>query len=168
MEKIKWIIVYIWLSGFLVIAYSAEAWSYIYMRQHGSEHPKENLIFTIILLLFIIPIAVILILNTFRNSDKPKQQAEFSWSGLALSVFVLGGHDFLQNRAMNMVNSARAIPNAVNIDNAVNGIIRLYIIYFSIMVGLLFITNFAEKKLKNKNASFVENELESELNEINK
>ncbi len=168
MEKIKKIIVYIWLFSFIVIAYSSEAWSYIYLRQHGSEHPKENLILTVILLFFIVPVAVILILHTFRNRGKPKQQTEFSWTGLALSAFVVGGHDFLQNRAMKIVNTARNMPTTANIDSAVTGIIKLYTIYFLIMVALCFISDFAENKLKHKNTSFAEKEMETELNETDK
>ena len=168
MQKFKKAIVYIWIFGLLIAMYTAEAWSYTYLRQHGSEHPKENMIFGILLLAFFIPFAILLIVNKFKSKDKPKQKAEFSWRSLGITAVILGSHDFLQSRAMNMVNTARNIPTAPNIDSAVTGIIRLYAIYFSVMVLLLFITGFAENKLKGKNTSFVESELEAELNETDK
>ena len=168
MEKVKKAIVYIWIFGILITMYSAEAWSYTYLRQYGSEHPKENMIFGILLLAFLIPFAIILIVNKIKNKDKPKQKVEFTWSGLATAFIICGGHDFLQSRAMKIVNAARNIPTAPNIDSAVTGIIRLYVIYFSVMVVLLFITGFAENNLKGKNTSFVEKEMEAELNETDK
>lgn len=168
MEKVKKAIVYIWIFGLLIAMYSAEAWSYTYLRKHGSEHPKENMIFGILLLAFLIPFAIILIVNKIKNKDKPKQKAEFSWRSMGVAAMIIGSHDFLQSRAMDMVNTARNIPTAPNIDSAVTGIIRLYVIYFSVMVVLLFITGFAENKLKGKNTSFVEKEMEAELNETDK
>ena len=73
MEKVKKAIVYIWIFGLLIAMYSAEAWSYTYLRQYGSEHPKENLIFAILILAFLIPFAIILIVNKFKNKESSPQ-----------------------------------------------------------------------------------------------
>ena len=72
MEKVKKAIVYIWIFGLLIAMYSAEAWSYTYLRQYGSEHPKENMIFGILILAFLIPFAIILIVNKIKNKDKKR------------------------------------------------------------------------------------------------
>ena len=148
MEKVKKAIVYIWIFGLLIAMYSAEAWSYTYLRQHGSEHPKENMIFGILLLAFLIPFAILLIVNKFKNKDKPKQKIEFTWSGLATAFIICGGHDFLQSRAMNMVNTARATPTAVNIENAKTDIITLYAVYFIALTVFCIVADFFEKKYK--------------------
>ncbi|MBQ3008777.1 MAG: hypothetical protein IJN77_05390 [Oscillospiraceae bacterium] len=148
MEKVKKAIVYIWIFGLLIAMYSAEAWSYTYLRQHGSEHPKENMIFGILLLAFLIPFAILLIVNKFKNKDKPKQKIEFTWSGLATAFIICGGHDFLQSRAMNMVNTARAAPTAVNIENAKTDIITLYAVYFIALTVFCIVADFFEKKYK--------------------
>lgn len=148
MEKMKKAIVYIWIFGLLIAMYTAEAWSYTYLRQHGSEHPKENMIFGILLLAFLIPFAILLIVNKFKNKDKPKQKIEFTWSGLATAFIICGGHDFLQSRAMNMVNTARAAPTAVNIENAKTDIITLYAVYFIALTVFCIVADFFEKKYK--------------------
>ena len=148
MEKVKKAIVYIWIFGLLIAMYSAEAWSYTYMRQYGSEHPKENLIFAILILAFLIPFAIILIVNKFKNKDKPKQKVELTWSGLATTFIICGGHDFLQSRAMDMVNSARAASTAVNIENAKTDIITLYAVYFIALTFFCIVADFFEKKYK--------------------
>ena len=148
MEKVKKAIVYIWIFGLLIAMYSAEAWSYTYLRQYGSEHPKENMIFGILLLAFLIPFAIILIVNKFKNKDKPKQKVEFTWSGLATAFIICGGHDFLQNRAMKIVNAARAAPTAVNIENAKTDIITLYAVYFIALTVFCIVADFFEKKYK--------------------
>ena len=148
MEKVKKAIVYIWIFGLLIAMYSAEAWSYTYLRQYGSEHPKENLIFAILILAFLIPFAIILIVNKFKNKDKPKQKVELTWSGLATTFIICGGHDFLQSRAMDMVNSARAASTAVNIENAKTDIITLYAVYFISLTVFCIVADFFEKKYK--------------------
>ena len=128
--------------------YSAEAWSYTYLRQYGSEHPKENFIFTILILAFLIPFAIILIVNKIKNKDKPKQKAEFTWSGLATTFIICGGHDFLKSCAMNIVNATRAAPTAVNIENAKTDIITLYAVYFISLTVFCIVADFFEKKYK--------------------
>lgn len=148
MEKVKKAIVYIWIFGLLIAMYSAEAWSYTYLRQHGSEHPKENMIFGILILAFLIPFAIILIVNKIKNKDKPKQKVEFTWSGLATTFIICGGHDFLQNRAMKIVNAARAAPTAINIENAKTDIITLYAVYFIALTVCCIVADFFEKKYK--------------------
>lgn len=148
MEKVKKAIVYIWIFGLLIAMYSAEAWSYTYLRQYGSEHPKENLIFAILILAFLIPFAIILIVNKFKNKDKPKQKVELTWSGLATTFIICGGHDFLQNRAMKIVNATRAAPTVVNIENAKTDIITLYAVYFISLTVFCIVADFFEKKYK--------------------
>ena len=148
MNKIKKVLVYIWIFGLLIAMYSEEAWSYTYMRQHGSEHPKENLIFGILLLAFIIPFVILLTVNKIKNKDKPKQKAEFTWSRLATAFIICGGHDFLQSRAMNIVNGARAMPTATNIDNAKMDIITLYVVYFAVLTVCCIIADVFERKYK--------------------
>lgn len=148
MEKVKKAIVYIWIFGLLIAMYSAEAWSYTYLRQYGSEHPKENLIFAILILAFLIPFAIILIVNKFKNKDKPKQKVELTWSGLATTFIICGGHDFLQNRAMKIVNATHAAPTVVNIENAKTDIITLYAVYFISLTVFCIVADFFEKKYK--------------------
>ena len=151
MEKLKKAIVYIWIFGLLIVMYSAEAWSYTYLRQYGSEHPKENLIFGILLLAFLIPFAIILIVNKIKNKDKPKQKVEFTWSGLAITFIICGGHDFLQNRAMKIVNATRAAPTAVNIENAKTDIITLYAVAFLVISIGFIVGEVINKKSKKSN-----------------
>lgn len=148
MEKVKKAIVYIWIFGLLIAMYSAEAWSYTYLRQYGSEHPKENLIFAILILAFLIPFAIILIVNKFKNKDKPKQKVELTWSGLATTFIICGGHDFLQNRAMKIVNATHAALTVVNIENAKTDIITLYAVYFISLTVFCIVADFFEKKYK--------------------
>ena len=148
MEKVKKAIVYIWIFGLLIAMYSAEAWSYTYLRQYGSEHPKENLIFAILILAFLIPFAIILIVNKIKNKDKPKQKVEFTWSGLAITFIICGGHDFLQSRAMKIVNATHAAPTVVNIENAKTDIITLYAVYFISLTVFCIVADFFEKKYK--------------------
>ena len=148
MEKVKKAIVYIWIFGLLIAMYSAEAWSYTYLRKHGSEHPKENLVFAILILAFLIPFAIILIVNKFKNKDKPKQKVELTWSGLATTFIICGGHDFLQNRAMKIVNATHAAPTVVNIENAKTDIITLYAVYFISLTVFCIVADFFEKKYK--------------------
>ena len=148
MEKVKKAIVYIWIFGILITMYSAEAWSYTYLRQYGSEHPKENMIFGILLLAFLIPFAIILIVNKIKNKDKPKQKAEFSWRSMGIAAMIIGSHDFLQSRAMKIVNAARAVPTAINIDNAKTDIITLYAVYFIALTVFCIVADFFEKKYK--------------------
>ena len=80
--------------------------------------------------------------------DKPKQKVEFTWSGLAITFIICGGHDFLQNRAMKIVNATRAAPTAINIDNAKIDIITLYAVYFIALTVFCIVTDFFEKKYK--------------------
>ena len=148
MEKVKKAIVYIWIFGLLIAMYSAEAWSYTYLRQYGSEHPKENLIFAILILAFLIPFAIILIVNKFKNKDKPKQKVELTWSGLATTFIICGGHDFLQNRSMKIVNATHAALTVVNIENAKTDIITLYAVYFISLTVFCIVADFFEKKYK--------------------
>ena len=140
MEKVKKAIVYIWIFGLLIAMYSAEAWSYTYLRQYGSEHPKENLIFAILILAFLIPFAIILIVNKFKNKDKPKQKVELTWSGLATTFIICG--------AMKIVNATRAAPTVVNIENAKTDIITLYAVYFISLTVFCIVADFFEKKYK--------------------
>lgn len=162
MDKLKKIILYLWLIIGLFVLYAIEAWEYIYLRQHGSEHPNENLIMGCMLLIYITPIIIALIIHTVKNKGKAKENSAFSWESFAIAAFVTFGHDFLQNHALQIVNTARALPTQANIDSAVADIITLYVTGFVIIMAVGAVLEYIDRKKKKAATADSTDKLEKE------
>ena len=162
MAKIKKIIGCIWLIVGLIVMYASEAWEYIYLRQHGSEHPNENRIIGSMFLIWVAPIIIVLIINVWKNRGKPKQYADLSWGYFGCIFFLNLMDKLIENRAMKTVNAARALQTEIAINNAVKKIIMLYTAGFVAVVTLFFILELIDKKKKKAVSADSTEKLEKE------
>ena len=152
MDKIKKVIVYGWLIVGLLMMYTSEAWEYIYLRQHGSEHPNENQIIGSMLLIWIAPIIVAVIINIWKNRGKSKQYSDFSWRHFGFIFFLNLVDELKENRAMKTVSTARALATETAINKAIKEIIILYTSCFLGAMILFLILDYIDTRKKKSMA----------------